>query len=130
MQNEYLTSLNLYQSFEHIYKRFLEERRLQRTPAEEEYLAFLLEVRKYWPIMFAVDQRTELRHMLGVVRNLVNIDYRWPLKRQSIQASKRHATQLLEDALDDKAHQDRPWYDLKELEAMAKAVELYTPKDR
>ncbi len=126
MQNEYRTSLEIYDSFRDRYERFLSDRLPEHIPPEEEYLIFLLDVRKHWPLMFAVDQRASLRTMTRVVRNLVNIYYRWPNERQNIQLSKGQASQLLEDALNDSAHENRPWYDIKELEGMANAVDRYT----
>ena len=127
MENEYRVSLEMYGMLRERYNHFLESRKSRTIPPEEEYLTFILDVRTQWHHMYAVDQRSSLRRMTRVVRNLVNIDYRWPMGRRSIHESHNNARQLLEDALDDCAHKDRPWYDLKELEGMATAVGMHSP---
>lgn len=121
--NEYRTSLDLWNKIKVCYDGFQKQLSEENFPPEEELIVFLLDLRKSWPLMFAVEQRCDFRQMKRQICSLIDGHYRGGKK--PVEGGAFGVKGSFEDILDYKAHENIPCLTLTGLEALADEVDFF-----
>lgn len=108
-KNEYRESLNIYAALKAKYRQLCDA-----TP-EEELLVFLMDLKKYFPLMFSIEQRQDFRDMCKFISLLINETYRVEQRRSFVNSY---------EVLDEKVRDDKQIFDLYTLNAFADEIDL------
>lgn len=139
MVNEYRESLERYEEMQRRYQEFRDAFAEGQTPPEEEMIVFALDLDKYWPLMFALEQRQTFRELKRKVLLDINCVYRNPNKRHGAWGSGGAYVGILGevkerkglgDLLDEIVHQGKPVLTLAKVIGMAEAVDKLNNKVR
>jgi len=123
MLNEYAQSLREWREIEQRYKSLLTQIGEGEIPPEEELLVFLLDMKKYWPNMNAVEQRHDFRTIMPQVCHWIDFFYRRDGRNPVIGgAFEGKGTFGLNEILDPRVRGEKPILTLDRVEAMAEEV--------
>lgn len=134
--NEYRESLQRYEEIQRRWDSFINDFAEGRIPPEEELLVFGLDLDKYWPLMFSVEQRQRFRELKRYVINQIDGNYRHPSKRKSagwgaydeyvgIFGQIVRPPKGLGDICDEAVHDGKPVLVLTQVIGMADAVDNF-----